>query len=192
MMSGISGVSFFRPAGAWSLRCFTHGLRRGLHSCAASRLRPCALGRRHPDSGASEFRRCLRLILLGLYDLAAVVGAELVPRFLVGGPAAGGVGGVEHDCGLFAADDSFCGDYVPDVFGDYVGGEVIEVSALVGQAAGGVDVAAVTSFGAAGGGGFDLHAHEVAVDFDDGVVGGGVSPGIKDLEAVFGGCGYEL
>jgi len=37
-----------------------------------------------------------------------------------------------------------------------------------------------------------LHAHEVAVDFDDGVVGGGVSPGIKDLEAVFGGCGYEL
>jgi hypothetical protein len=124
--------------------------------------------------------------------LAAVVGAELVPCFLVGGPAAGGVGGVEHDCGLFAADDSFCGDYVPEVFGDYVGGEVIEVSALVGQAAGGVDVAAVASFGSAGGGGLDLHAHEVAVGFDDGVVGGRLSPGIEDLEAMFGGCGYEL
>ncbi len=118
--------------------------------------------------------------------------AELVPRFLVRAPAAGGVGGVEHDCGLFSADYAFCGDYVPDVFGYYVGGEVIEVSALVGQAAGGVDVAAVASFGAAGGGGFDLHAHEVSVDFDDRVVGGGVSPGIEDVEAVFGSCGEEL
>ena len=55
-----------------------------------------------------------------------------------------------------------------------------------------MDVAAVASFGAAGGGGFDLHAYEVAVGFDDGVVGGGVSPGIEDVEAVFGGCGEEL
>jgi hypothetical protein len=141
---------------------------------------------------ASDFRRFLRFILFGLWRGAAAVVAELVPGFLEWGPAAGGVGGVEHDCSLLAADDAFCGDYVPDVFGDYVGGEVIEVSALVGQAAGGVDVAAVASLGAAGGGGLDLHAHEVSVDFYDGVVAGGVSPGIENLEAVFGGCGYEL
>lgn len=118
--------------------------------------------------------------------------AELVPGFLERGPAAGGAGGVEHDCGLFGADDAFCGDDVPDIFGDDVGGEVIEVAALVGQAAGGVDIAAVATLGAAGGGGLNLHAHEVAVGFYDRVVAGRVSPGIKNLEAMFGGCGYEL
>ena len=134
----------------------------------------------------------LCLIPFGLRRWAAVVVAELVPVFLVGGPATGGVGGVEHDCGLFGGDYAFCRDYVPDVLGDYVGRQVIEVSAFVGQAAGGVDMAAVPAPGTAGGGGFDLHAHEVAVGLYDGVVGGGFSPGIEDLEAMFGGCGNKL
>jgi hypothetical protein len=33
------GISFFRPYGAWVIDGkSTHGLRRGLHSCAALRL----------------------------------------------------------------------------------------------------------------------------------------------------------
>ena len=36
---------FFRPFGALLLFCYTsHGLRRGLHSCAASRLLSSSLG----------------------------------------------------------------------------------------------------------------------------------------------------
>jgi hypothetical protein len=31
-------LSFFRPYGAWSFSPITHGLRRGLHAFAASRL----------------------------------------------------------------------------------------------------------------------------------------------------------
>ena len=121
---------------------------------------------------------------------AAVV-AELVPVFLVGCPAAGWAGGVEQDGGLFGDDDAFCRDDVPEVFGDDVNCDEIEVSALI-AAAGGADVALVASFGAAGSGGFNLHADEAAVDFDDGVVAGGVSPGMENLEAVFGGGGDEL
>ena len=80
---------------------------------------------------------------------------------------------------------------VPDVLGDHVGGEEIEGSALI-TATGGADVAFVAAFGPAAGGGFDLHADEVAVGFDDGVVTGGISPGIENLEAVFGGGGDKL
>jgi hypothetical protein len=123
--------------------------------------------------------------------VAAVV-AELVPVFFVGGPATGRARGIEHDCGLFGADDSFGGDDVPDVFRDDVGCQEVEVSALVGEAAGGVDVAAVAAFGAAAGGGFNLDADEVAVGFYDRVVAGGISPGVENLETVFGGGGDEL
>ena len=122
----------------------------------------------------------------------AVVSAELVPVFLVGGPAARSAAGVEPDRSLLTADDAFCGNDVPEVFGNDVGSEEIEVAALVGQAAGGMNMAAVPAPGTAGGGGFDLHAHEVAVGLYDGVVGGGFSPGIEDLEAMFGGCGNKL
>src|ERR1035441_10544706 len=39
VMSGVFGVRFFRPYGARFVTCkSTHGLRRGLHSCAALRL----------------------------------------------------------------------------------------------------------------------------------------------------------
>jgi len=127
----------------------------------------------------------------GLWRRAAAVVAELVPGFFVGGPAAGGVGGVEHDCGLFGDEDAFSRDDVPEVFGDDVNCDEIEVSSLM-TAAGGADVAFVAAFGPARGGGFDLHAHEVAVGFNDGVVTGGVSPGIENLEAVFSGGGDEL
>src|SRR5579864_3514800 len=83
----------------------------------------------------------------GVWLGAAVVVAEQVPGFFVGGPAGGGALGVEQDCGLFGGDDSVGGDDVPDVFGDYVDGKEIEVSALV-TAAGGTDVAFVAAFGA--------------------------------------------
>jgi len=39
---------FFRPVGAWFGHFYTHGLRRGLHSCAASRL-----SYTHPGKAAS-------------------------------------------------------------------------------------------------------------------------------------------
>jgi hypothetical protein len=115
----------------------------------------------------------------------------LVPGFFVGGPAAGWVGGVEQDCGLFGDDDAFGGDDVPEVFGDDVDCDEIEGSSLI-AAAGGADVAFVAAFGPDGGGGFYLHSDEVAVGFYDRVVAGGVSPGIENLEAVFGGGGDEL
>ena len=117
--------------------------------------------------------------------------AELVPIFFVGSPAAGGVGGVEHDGGLFAADDAFAGDDVPDVFGDDVGGNEIEIATLVAAPCG-ADIALVAAFGPAIAGGLDLHADEVSVGFDDRVVAGGVSPGVENLEAVFGGGGDKL
>ena len=121
-----------------------------------------------------------------------MVVAELVPVFLVGGPDASSAAGVEPDRSLLTADDAFCGNDVPDVFGNDVGSEEIEVAAFVGQAAGGMNMAIVAALVMPAGGGFYLHAHEVAVGFYHGVVGGGFSPGIKYLEAMFGGCGYEL
>jgi hypothetical protein len=89
--------------------------------------------------------------------------AELVPGFFVGGPATGWAGGVEQDGALFGDDDAFCRDDVPEVFGDDVNGEEIEVSALV-AAAGGADVAFVASLGAAGCGGLNLDADAGATE----------------------------
>ena len=117
--------------------------------------------------------------------------AELVPVFLVLCPAGIGVSRIEEDCAFFRDDDAFGRDDVPDVQGDDVGGEEVEVSSFI-AAAGGADVAFVASFGAAVAGGFDLDADEAAVGFDDRVVTGGVSPGMENLEAVFGGGGDEL
>ena len=40
-------------------------------------------------------------------------------------------------------------------------------------------------------GGFDLDAEDAAVVFDHEIVAGGVSPGLGDHEAVFGGASHE-
>lgn len=127
---------------------------------------------------------------LGLY--AAAVVAQEVPGFSVGGPAAGGVGSIKHDCLPFAEYD-LRRDDVPNVFGDYVNGDEIKISGLVGRAgAGTADAASVATFGAEGGGRFDLHADELTPGFDYDVIAGGVSPGLDELEAMAGGSGHEL
>ncbi len=88
------------------------------------------------------------------------------------------------------------GDDVPDVGGNAVDGEEVEVFALVssigavhvveaGDEVSGLQVAGLEV------GGFDLDAHEVSADFEDGVVLGGVAERLGDLVAEFHGFGHE-
>ena len=81
------------------------------------------------------------------------------------------------------------GDDVPDVEGDDVGGDEIELVAAVGDSVGGdvafVGVAALVF------GGLDLDADEASFVLDGEVVGGGVSPRAGDAEALLGGAGHK-
>jgi hypothetical protein len=102
------------------------------------------------------------------------------------------VGGVKHDCLPFA-EYELRRDDVPEVFGNYVNGDEIKISALVRRAgAGTADAAPVATFRAEGGGRFDLDADELTPGFDYHVIAGGVSPGLDKLEAMSGGAGHEL
>src|ERR1019366_2185338 len=83
------------------------------------------------------------------------------------------------------------GEDVPDVFGDNVDGEEVDLVAGVVLAAAGFDGADVSAV-LAGDGGFDLDAEEVSVALDGDVVTGGVSPGLGDVEAAFGDAGHEI
>ena len=58
--------------------------------------------------------------------------------------------------------DGLNGDYVPEVFGDYVGDEEVDFFAGIDFAAGSGGFDAVAGFGVASGG-FDLDAEESAV-----------------------------
>jgi hypothetical protein len=82
------------------------------------------------------------------------------------------------------------GDDVPDVLGDDVDGEEIDLAGLVVLVAAGLEAADV-SVAEAGDGGLDLHAQEAAAMVDGEVVAGGVSPGLGDVESVLGGAGHE-
>jgi hypothetical protein len=83
------------------------------------------------------------------------------------------------------------GEDVPDVFGDDVDGEEVDLMAGVVLAAAGFDGADVSAV-LAGDGGFDLDAEEVSVALDGDVVTGGVSPGLGDVEAALGDAGHEI
>jgi len=117
--------------------------------------------------------------------------AEKVPRLPVRRPDAGWEGGVEQDRSLFCTDHESRRDDVPEVQGNYVGGDEIEIPSLVGQASGGADVAFV-ALGPQAGGGLDLHAKEVAVGLDDRVITGRIPQRLENFEAVFGGGGDKL
>ena len=84
-------------------------------------------------------------------------------------------------------------DQIPDVFGNDVGGEdvdllerVVTLSVVVGM-----ELAEVSGAGAHGGG-LHLNAKIVALVFDADVVGLGISPGLADGEAALGCRRHEL
>jgi len=110
-----------------------------------------------------------------------------VPSFFVSGVFGFGAGGGQEDFGLSMGGGQ--GDDVPDGDGDQVGGDEVELGEAVGDSVG-VDVA-LEGGGALAAGGFDLDAKESSVAFDGNIVGGGVSPGTGDGEALFGGAGHE-
>src|SRR6185437_15545339 len=93
----------------------------------------------------------------------------------------------EHDVDFYGG--SVGGEDVPGVGGDDVGGDEVELSGKVGAVVGG-DVAFERA-SALMGGGFDLDAEEASVAFESEVVGSGVSPGLGEHEAEFGGAGHE-
>lgn len=86
--------------------------------------------------------------------------------------------------------DGFGGEDIPDVFGDDVDGEEVDLVAGVTLAAGldSDDVSAVL----AGDGGFDLDAEKMSAALDSDVVAGGVSPGLGDVESALGDAGHEI
>ncbi len=96
--------------------------------------------------------------------------------------------GIEADA--FALAQGFDGEDVPDVFGDYVADEEVDIVDGVDLAIGSGGFDAVAAFGVAGGG-FDLDAEESAAEVDGGVVAVAVSPGNEDAEVEIGGAGEE-
>ena len=84
------------------------------------------------------------------------------------------------------------GIQVPEVFGDDVGGEEVDLGegVVFFLVVVGFELAEVSGAGA-GGGGFDLDAEEVGTVFDADVVGAGVSPGFGHFESMLHGGGHE-
>jgi len=97
------------------------------------------------------------------------------------------VGG-EEDVGLGVGGGE--GEDVPDVDGDDIGGEEVDLGGGVGGAVV-VEAAAVGVFLASLEGAFYLHPQELALVVDDEVVGGVVSAGPCEDEAEFGGAELE-
>jgi hypothetical protein len=87
---------------------------------------------------------------------------------------------------------------VPDIEWDYVEGQKVEVGCHVGAHRDMAHVRHVSALlmmrlpGARlAHGGLDLHADKASFEFDDYVVGGGVSPRAGEFEAQLGGFGHE-
>ena len=114
-----------------------------------------------------------------------------MPGFAVGFEAhfLGLAVGIEAEHGGGGAD--FYGDDVPDVEGDDVGGDEVDVFFGVDGAgfAGGVSGAGFVGLGADGFGALDLNAVEAVAVVEDEVVAAGVSPGLGDAEVAGGGAG---
>lgn len=115
-------------------------------------------------------------------------GFEQVPGFFVGRIflmlAAGGEEEVAAEDG-----DDFGGEDIPDIFGDDVDGEEVDLVAGVVRAAG-LDCDDVSA-ALAGCGGLDLDAEETAVALRGDVVAGGVSPGLGGAESSLDDSGHE-
>jgi len=111
-----------------------------------------------------------------------------MPGFFVGGVFGFLAVGSEEDVGLGVSGGE--GEDVPDVDGDDVGGEEVDLRGGV-RGAVVVEAAAIGFFLAALQGAFDLDAEEVAEVVDGEVVGSGVSPGLGENEAELGGALHE-
>jgi len=93
----------------------------------------------------------------------------------------------------FGAEDRGAGDEVPGFGGEDVESEQVEVVGAIALFSGtAVPEAAEVSAAFAGGEALDLDAEESAAVFDADVVGGAVSPGLGDAEAVQGGLRHEF
>ena len=112
-----------------------------------------------------------------------------MPGFAVGFEAHlfGFAMGIEAEHGVWSAD--FDGDDVPNVEGDDMGGDEVDVLFGVDGAslAGGVGGAGFVGAGADGFGAFDLHAVEAGAVVEDEVVTAAVSPRLGDTEFEGGG-----
>ena len=115
--------------------------------------------------------------------MTVVLTHQQMPGFFVGG-----VFGIfqvrgEDDGGLLVGGED--GKDIPDVGGDDVGGEEVELVGGVDDVAGadGADVGVATLVDGA----FDLDAAEEAVVVGGDVVRGGLSPGLGDAESAFDG-----
>lgn|SRR5258707_12787559 len=119
---------------------------------------------------------------------AASAVAEEVPGFFVAlvlVPFA--VLGEDHS-GL--AEESADGEDVPNVVGDDVDGEVVDLVCGVGTLMEGIEGTAVGHSGPAIRG-LDLDAQESSVMLEADVVAGRVSPGFGNVESAPGGAGHE-
>ncbi len=111
-----------------------------------------------------------------------------MPGFFVGGVFGFLAVGSEEDGGLGVGGGE--GEDVPDVGGDDVSGEEVDLRGSVGRAIV-VEAAAVGLLLAALQGAFDLDAEEVAEVVDGEVVGGVVAAGLGKDESEFGGAELE-
>jgi hypothetical protein len=102
------------------------------------------------------------------------------------------VDGAEHQVVAFGFQDYACGEDVPEVFGDDVGGEEVYFFDGVAAAAAVGFEGAEVSVAQAVAAGFDLHAEQAASVLEAYVVGGGISPGLGDVEAFAQGLRHEL
>jgi hypothetical protein len=110
-----------------------------------------------------------------------------VPGFLIAVVAGVFAVGRQQDVDLGAGGGD--GQNVPDVGRDDISGDEFQLVLGVGHAVGGN--VALIRVAAAVGGALDLDTMDASAAFDHEVVGGGVSPGTGDHEAVLGGAGHE-
>src|SRR5579863_1065247 len=99
--------------------------------------------------------------------------------------------GSEVEGGVALADGGI-GEDIPVVGGDEVGGEEIDGARSVAAVLGAANAEAVSAFGMAAHGAFDLHAEDGTGVFDADVVAGEAAVGAGDFESLAGGESHEV
>src|SRR5579872_874268 len=181
-VAGRMQYASFAPLGLLLNLLLAHGLRRGLHACAASRLRPASHLASIPSLGAVTNITSIPQQLPGLAVLFVAVTV-----------LAQGDHGAEHGSGFaHAAEQDDGRDDVPGVLRNDVGGEevdlldgVVPLLVIVG-----LELAEVSGASAVGGG-FDLYAQDAAAGFDPDVIRRGITPGFGDLIAMPHGLSHK-
>jgi hypothetical protein len=184
------------PSGLVIVPCFfTHGLRRGLHSFAASRLESSGFGIVFGG-----------LVVAAGLDCQAGVGLQQVPGFAVGAVFLALAGGGEVEAAVFSS-YYVEGDYVPVVDGNEQDGEEVYCAGLILFALRSHYVEAVTVSAALVDGGLYLDSENSAlvgvditladITFADValypyVVSAGIAEGLGDFHAQSGGHHHEI